>query len=138
MLFQDNEKLFKLFQSGCSLASSTHPSDCISAAYILELCCCFYLKTIKSPLQAGLKLVFEETPLTLLTLNFSLLIFSFSSFSKEIYALEVFDAIVHLQTQLESESNVAQHNILLAASQGPMYGSLFCIRHLLQLIPDFR
>ncbi|XP_034254702.1 thyroid adenoma-associated protein homolog [Thrips palmi] len=112
--FDDNQKLFRFFQCGCTLASSTHPADCISAAYVMELCCCLYLKNIK--------------------------IYSQSNFNSngKLHSLELLDAVAYLQEQLKKESDVAERNILEAASGGPMYGSLFCIRHLLQLVPDFR
>ncbi|KAK3932204.1 Thyroid adenoma-associated protein-like protein [Frankliniella fusca] len=104
LLFHIKTKRLQLFKKGCNLASSIRPADCISAAYLLELCCLHTLKTDDS-----------------------------SNHLSE----AVFKAVTALKTQLESELNVAHHNILQAASKGPMYGTLFCIRHLLQLITDF-
>lgn len=52
--------------------------------------------------------------------------------------LGVFDIIGCLKAQLENETKIAQKDILQAASSRPMYGTLFCIRHMLHLIPDFR
>lgn len=52
--------------------------------------------------------------------------------------LDVFHIIGRLKVQLEKETEIAQKDILQAASSRPMYGTLFCIRHMLHLIPDFR
>lgn len=103
----DESKRLQLFNRGCTLASSINPADCISAAYLLELCCILTHKVHNNS---------DNT-----------------NYPTE----EIFDAVIILKAQLESELNVAQNDILQAASNGPMYGTLFCIRHLLQLIPDF-
>lgn len=106
-----NKNLFKLFQSGCVLASSIHPSECISAAYLLELCCKFYSKDCQNALKTS---------------------------GSDAESLDIIDAVALLKVQLEREAKVAELDILEAASSGPMHGSLSCIRHLLQLVPDFR
>lgn len=67
-----------------------------------------------------------------------LFLFAFLRTGGEIKALDIFHALVHLKAQLEREMNIAEKDILLAASSAPMYGTLFCIRHLMHLVTDFR
>ncbi|KAJ9590083.1 hypothetical protein L9F63_016803, partial [Diploptera punctata] len=90
-----------------SLASSHRPPDCITAAYLLRV-------------LVG----FEQTN--------SVLEIILGKQDTVAVSYTVYLAVAVLLARVSSELEQASRSLLIAASCGPMYGSLYCIRQLLQ------
>ncbi|KAG8229710.1 hypothetical protein J437_LFUL009835 [Ladona fulva] len=124
-IVQNPLKFQKLLTTSLRLASSVKPPDCITSAYLLKLLVSF-------PETEG-KLEEAASEIT------SSLLEDFPSFSKEttFYEKSTFCMLWILVAQLERELAAAKANILVAAANGPLYGTLFCIRNLLKNL-DFQ
>ncbi|XP_077293015.1 thyroid adenoma-associated protein homolog [Arctopsyche grandis] len=116
-LFNSDKTWNVAFIGAISKASNVKPTDCMSAAYRLELLTTKYPCNIMS--------LYEEI--------------GFHSYITEInfpYLIQ-YNTMNHLLELLKKEESIAKESILDAAANGPMYGLLYCIRHLLGKV-DFK
>ncbi|GAB6021118.1 hypothetical protein CHUAL_003751 [Chamberlinius hualienensis] len=121
--FNDANRVAELFETAMQMTSTTRPQDEITASYLFRLLSHHRLTVF---VAMELKRMFEEeaterTSPNLLTDDQDVHVFTDIVFA----ILEV------LSCQLKVELKIAKKSLLEAASNGPMHGVIFSIRHLL-------
>ncbi|XP_067011359.2 tRNA (32-2'-O)-methyltransferase regulator THADA [Anabrus simplex] len=118
----DNVEYVASLLLGClQLVSSNRPPDCITAAYLLRCIVGF------STSSAIREVVLEQLKIRDIETNSSSDVTD--EWDQKDLVLQIIKVVKH---KLERELAVAKSNLLMAAGTAPMYGSLFCIRQLLQ------
>ncbi|XP_049842043.1 thyroid adenoma-associated protein homolog isoform X1 [Schistocerca gregaria] len=119
---EDETQCLTLLRAGLTLCESSRPPDSVTAAYLLATLARF--TTRPSAVRRAVDLESgSENPLPL---------------DRDSTYEDMILAIVKLlQDRLIDLVNAANRNLLEASATHPMYGPLFCIRHLLQGV-DFR
>uniref|UniRef100_T1J611 tRNA (32-2'-O)-methyltransferase regulator THADA n=1 Tax=Strigamia maritima TaxID=126957 RepID=T1J611_STRMM len=146
MGFQDEHRLSAIFEAALALASSPHPSESVSAAYILRLLVHYPLtlsiamatkQFLEDQSKMGQDTSGRNTPAVDMQTreNSSLQEYLLHNIKVDEKTQDLMDStfavLEVLLFQLQIELECAKFSLLEAANSAPMYGLLFCIRMLL-------
>ncbi|XP_071447659.1 tRNA (32-2'-O)-methyltransferase regulator THADA isoform X2 [Hetaerina americana] len=121
--FKEQSWIHDYLHVGLKLASSVKPPDCITAAYLLKFVVSFS-EADKILIEEASKVVSSD-----FLPNIDIIAKDISFYQKNTFYI-----IWILFEQLRKELAIGNQNLLLAAGSGPMYGTLFSIRHLLNTL----
>ncbi|XP_064489031.1 tRNA (32-2'-O)-methyltransferase regulator THADA-like isoform X3 [Ornithodoros turicata] len=116
--FENDQRIHELFEAALQLSRSARPPDSVTAAYLLEFLADFD----------------KTTPMVQRLLNEKGATHN-ACLPEEGNSATLLSCLRLLLTELRHQLEVAKGNIIEAASCGPMYGTLRCVRSLLSKVP---